>query len=425
MHIQRSVTVRQTANTLKHDNGQRLVLFTLEYPYGKAETFLESEIQFLSQRFRQVYVVPTSNKSDIKKRTTPPNVVVIDEVAEIENRYTLVSFIPFALDFIVIWIFSFWHSGKRGNYLRFIRSLMHHFYNDVSKKEAIDAVIRKYSLAEALFYDYWFSNSSLSLLLLKRQGKIRQVVCRAHRFDLYDEVVAEGIIAFREWKVAALDRIFTISMHGQRYLLDRIQPVYRNKVDIAYLGVEKPGNVPNTSGDVLVVSCSNMLEVKQVDKIALALRLVKVPFRWIHFGDGPGFQQVQQIAETFPKEIQVDLRGFITNEDLLRFYSENYVTCFISLSVSEGLPVSMMEAQSVGIPIIAPSINGIPEIVNAQTGYLLRDDYTVGEVARVVENILKGDLSFDRDRIRQYYSEHFNASKNYQRFAETLARLNE
>jgi len=47
---------------------------------------------------------------------------------------------------------------------------------------------------------------------------------------------------------------------------------------------------------------------------------------------------------------------------------------FINTSSSEGIPVSMMEAQSFGIPILAMDVGGVREIVGPQTGRLLQQD---------------------------------------------------
>ena len=47
---------------------------------------------------------------------------------------------------------------------------------------------------------------------------------------------------------------------------------------------------------------------------------------------------------------------------------------FINLSDSEGIPVSIMEAMSVGIPIIARDVGGNREIVTNNNGCLLEGD---------------------------------------------------
>ncbi|HOA81987.1 MAG TPA: hypothetical protein PKK61_13140 [Defluviitaleaceae bacterium] len=53
-----------------------IVLFTSFYPYGKGETFLESEIKHLSENFDNVYII---SNSKIKKQTRkiPDNVILV------------------------------------------------------------------------------------------------------------------------------------------------------------------------------------------------------------------------------------------------------------------------------------------------------------------------------------------------------------
>ena len=52
------------------------------------------------------------------------------------------------------------------------------------------------------------------------------------------------------------------------------------------------------------------------------------------------------------------------------------VDLFLTVSANEGIPVSIMEAQSFGIPVIATDVGGISEIVNNVNGsYFLQIPY--------------------------------------------------
>ena len=53
---------------------------------------------------------------------------------------------------------------------------------------------------------------------------------------------------------------------------------------------------------------------------------------------------------------------------------------FINLSSSEGIPVSIMEAQSFGIPVIATNVGGSGEIVVSETGVLVDENRTEASV---------------------------------------------
>ena len=67
--------------------------------------------------------------------------------------------------------------------------------------------------------------------------------------------------------------------------------------------------------------------------------------------------------------------GFQDNEKIMDFYRNNPIDIFINVSTNEGVPVSIMEAISFGIPIIATNVGGTNEIViNNITGWLVDKD---------------------------------------------------
>jgi glycosyltransferase involved in cell wall biosynthesis len=117
------------------------------------------------------------------------------------------------------------------------------------------------------------------------------------------------------------------------------------------------------------------------------------------------------------------LAGHVDNSNVLNFYKENYVNLFINLSESEGLPVSMMEAISYGIPIIACKVCGIPEIViNEKTGLLLDVNEDVGVISKKIEQALF--FNFNRKAIVDFFYQHFEANMNYLSFTKSILNEN-
>jgi len=49
----------------------------------------------------------------------------------------------------------------------------------------------------------------------------------------------------------------------------------------------------------------------------------------------------------------------------------------MNLSETEGIPVSIMEAQSAGVPILATNLGGTSEIVNNENGFLVEKDFNL------------------------------------------------
>ena len=72
----------------------------------------------------------------------------------------------------------------------------------------------------------------------------------------------------------------------------------------------------------------------------------------------------------------MDIRftGPISNNKVFELYRTTPIDLFINVSKSEGIPVSIMEALSVSIPVLATNCGGIEEIVNNEVGYIISSD---------------------------------------------------
>ena len=90
------------------------------------------------------------------------------------------------------------------------------------------------------------------------------------------------------------------------------------------------------------------------------------------------------------------------------------------------MPVSLSEAASFGIPCIGTNAGGIPEIVTAENGTLLRANPTAEEVAQAItdfyhlssdERKQKGDNSY------KLWQTSFNSETNAQRVVDMLKQL--
>ena len=84
------------------------------------------------------------------------------------------------------------------------------------------------------------------------------------------------------------------------------------------------------------------------------------------------------------------------------------------------MPVSMMEAASFGIPIIATDVGGVCEIVeDGRNGMLLRERASAEEFAECIEKfygLSRSEKNEYRDNSRMLWEEKFDASKAYADF---------
>ncbi len=112
----------------------------------------------------------------------------------------------------------------------------------------------------------------------------------------------------------------------------------------------------------------------------------------------------------------------MTTQKLRDFYATQPVSAFLSLSKFEGIPVSMMEAQSFGVPIVGPAVGGVPELVPAEAGVLLPPEASIAAIGDALVDVLDSDR-FDADKVRAVFATRFDAAANYSAFADALLSL--
>ncbi|MEO8079832.1 MAG: glycosyltransferase, partial [Caldimonas sp.] len=121
---------------------------------------------------------------------------------------------------------------------------------------------------------------------------------------------------------------------------------------------------------------------------------------------------------------QVDLAGQRDNREVREHYATKPVDAFVLLSEQEGLPVSIQEAMSAGIPIVATAVGGVAEAVGADNGVLLGPDPALADVVDALERVVVGadaaSTAAWRQASRQRWERDFDAERNHSRFAELL-----
>src|SRR5690554_1577533 len=191
-----------------------------------------------------------------------------------------------------------------------------------------------------------------------------------------------------------------------------LYPKHINKFGICKLGVFDHGVNPKAKSKKFhIISCSLLTDIKRVEEIPIILKEIKHLVHWVHFGNGAYWEIVKDACKKLPPNITYELKGLTDNSSVINYYIENRVDLFIQLSKIEGgVPVSIQEAASFGIPILATNVGGIPEIVNSKTGWLIDENYDTNDTAKIINDIIaKPSLLLKKSRaIREHFFEHFN-----------------
>lgn len=150
---------------------------------------------------------------------------------------------------------------------------------------------------------------------------------------------------------------------------------------------------------------------------ALQCEHVRV-IKWTHIGGGEDFEDLKHLVKQANSNLQISLLGDLSNEEVYEFYKTNYVTAFLNVSSSEGVPVSIMEAISFNIPVVATNVGGTSEIVTDETGILLSSDPTAEEILNALYSIESINV-----QPREFWKQKYNADTNYKEFVKVLNSL--
>ncbi len=401
---------------------KHLYLFTEKFPHEGGEPFLETEISYLSKAFEKIFIFPLSSHGS-EKLPMPPNVEVLDFET---NRPVYLKKILLKHGWIVIkwFVLEFIKSPHRFKYITQFnwnfKRLVGLLNNAIELKITINH-LNLFKPHQTLYYSYWFNDWASILAIAKQLGLQGKLVSRTHGFDFDEQQQGRGYHPFRYVEIPKLNKVYQVSEYGQNYMDKRFSRA-KNLVK-SKLGVIENGVNPISNNQIYqIVSCSNFVPLKRVHLIIEILSHLKIPYHWTHFGTGIGMEQVKVKAKN---ELNIDnysFKGFVPNKDLMECYKANAVDLFINVSELEGLPVSLMEAISFGIPIVGCNICGVPEIVSKQTGVLLELDFIPSQAAVQIQEFLESKARNHEFKkgVKDFWANNFDADKNYTDFLKSL-----
>jgi glycosyltransferase involved in cell wall biosynthesis len=285
----------------------------------------------------------------------------------------------------------------------------------------IQRIMRRADRDTVLFF-FW-GLGTCDIVPFLEQGPNRPLTAaRMHRYDLF-EYAARGYMPYRRPLLDALSYAFPSSQAGADHLR-RHYPGAKAAIQVGRMGVIGEGrSEASTDATLRIVTCSYLRDVKRVHLVAEALRRLDFPLHWTHLGDGPLRPDLERRIASLPAHITVKLEGMIDSTKVLSYYKQHPIDLFINVSSSEGVPFSIMEAFSAGIPVAATDVGGTAEIVDDGVGRILPADVDANGVAamlRAFAALSPAQRLIQRDAAFRRYQERCDANRLSREMAELL-----
>lgn len=408
-----------------------LILLCDNYPLSAGEFFIDDEMRVIAPRFEKVILYTASAKSyENLNRFVPDNTEIVQfsrqklEVGKIKSFFRI--FKPMFLRELAFAIrklpIKYWVSAFKIMYVDIHRATN-------LKNELLQFCNHSHlNVSDCIFYSYWHDYKALALALLRKESKHLKCIARAHGGDVFRHRFNPPYIPFKHFIISSLSCTITVSYKGKNEFSQ--YNCLEEKIKVSHLGKfnsRLPMLEKINKDKIVFVSCSNLIADKRVNLIIDVISAIdKVSMEWHHFGKGELEDYIKGYADRKLKNVYFKFYGCVDNRTILEFYANNYVDLFINLSKWEGIPVSVMEALSAGIPVVATDVGGTSEAVNDEIGFLVPAIFNNEDVATIISNYLSLSISEQqsyRRKAYQFWKENYEAATNYRKFCDILENL--
>jgi glycosyltransferase involved in cell wall biosynthesis len=235
------------------------------------------------------------------------------------------------------------------------------------------------------------------------------------------------------------DSVFVsaISEFNRQYLEDLFGPWVREKTQIIRCGIDPAYyahelNRSSSENEKLeIISVGSLQPYKGhifLLKACIELRERGIPFHCRIVGGGDLRPLLERTIHEHHMDGSIELLGPRTQDDVSRLLRTS--NCYVQPSVvtasgkMEGIPVALMEAMMSGIPVVATSISGIPELVrDGDTGWLVPPE-AVTELADALTQIYRDPSEAQRRAAlgQKWVMQEFELSSNVRKLASLFVR---
>ena len=238
-------------------------------------------------------------------------------------------------------------------------------------------------------------------------------------------ILAENIIT------PFTDKIITVSRND--YNLAKKKLIFsKNKLEVVWNGIDIPENViyflPKINEKIKILFIGRLVPPKEPVKILQAISQLRKE-DWNRFevsiiGTGKERVLIEDFLNKNGGGIEVKMLGDVPNERVGELYRSSHI--FALPTRWEGFPMTIIEAMSYGLPVIASDVGGIKEAIGDGAGVLMKKGEEVSIMqnffGKVIENpnFLLQISEKEKERVSKEFSSEIMCEKVFAVYDELI-----
>ncbi|MDC2967066.1 glycosyltransferase family 4 protein [Acidimicrobiaceae bacterium] len=228
----------------------------------------------------------------------------------------------------------------------------------------------------------------------------------------------------RSFSIKKSDIVVTPSKHLKNFILNL---GFKNKIEIINNGVFIPEENTNifTNDQINITIVSRLVSHKNIKKIIRAISDLNNPLVYLNIiGDGPELNQLQKISLESNNKDNIIFHGKLNRDDINHIFLKSDI--YIQASNYEGLPHSLLEAMSYGIPVLCTPVGECKEILgNEDRGYILDLPVSKNNIkSKIIEIIGEKNIANKKgERGKDFINENYNLTNSFNLYKNLFTRL--
>ena len=228
----------------------------------------------------------------------------------------------------------------------------------------------------------------------------------------------------RSFSIKKSDIVVTPSKHLKNFILNL---GFKNKIEIINNGVFIPEENTNifTNDQINITIVSRLVAHKNIKKIIRAISDLNDPLIYLNIiGDGPELNQLQKISLESNNKDNIIFHGKLNRDDINHIFLKSDI--YIQASNYEGLPHSLLEAMSYGIPVLCTPVGECKEILgNEDRGYILDLPVSKNNIKSKISEIIseKNIANKKGERGKDFINEKYNLTNSFNLYKNLFTRL--
>ncbi len=180
------------------------------------------------------------------------------------------------------------------------------------------------------------------------------------------------------------DRIIAVS----QFTADQVQGLLNvepSRIRVVHHGIQ-PLPVYPRQPEKMILHVGAIQERKNISRLVKAFDAVPADWRLVLAGSaGFGAGEILREIENSPSRARISVTGYVSNNEMARYYSQASIFAFPSLDEGFGMPV--LEAMRAGVAVVAGNRSAVPEVCG--NAALLVDALDTQALAQALDSLAK------------------------------------